>query len=81
MDMESLRRDTSIEFEITDGHGILTKGHVNRIRDNRWTWNTLRRGTSIEFEITDGHGIFTKGYVNRIRDNRWTWNHYEGARQ
>ena len=29
----------SLEFEITDCHGILTKGHVNRIRDNRLTWN------------------------------------------
>ena len=30
MDMEYLRRDTSIEFEITDGHGIVTKGHINK---------------------------------------------------
>ena len=30
MDMESLRRGTSLEFEITDGHGIFTKGHVNK---------------------------------------------------
>ena len=30
MDMESLRKDTSIEFEITGGHGILTKGHINK---------------------------------------------------